>query len=130
MAVFRPTSKTCELNFDDKFIYTLPLHEDTADAIDKAMQKLQTVAPKDRAGVDEAYNAALDVIDDILGEGAGADVMSIYEHPGTLEVWEVLGFIFGEWTSAYEAATNKLATTVKPAAKPAAKPLHHKGGRR
>lgn len=129
MAIFRPTNNTCELNFDDKFIYTLPLHEDTADAIDKAMQKLQTVAPKDRAGVDEAYNAALDVIDDILGEGAGADVMSIYTHPGTLEVWEVLGFIFGEWTSAYEAATNKVATMVKPAATPAVKPLH-KGGRR
>lgn len=106
MAVFRPSQNVCELNFDDKFTYRLPLHEDTADAIDAAAKKLGELAPKDRAGVDDAYNTALDVIDGLLGEGAAENIMSIYDNPGTLEVWAVLNYILDEWKSAW---TDKLA---------------------
>ena len=113
MAVFRPSQKVCELNFNDKFFYNLPLHEDTADKIDEAMKALNKLAPKDRAGVDEAYNATLDVIDGILGEGAAEDVMSIFENPGTLEVWDVLYYILDEWKNAYSAELDKMKSTAQ-----------------
>lgn len=111
MAVFRPEQAVCELNFDDKHFYSLPLHEDTADAIDRAVSKLEKLAPKDRAGVDEAYNAALDVIDELLGEGAAENIMAMYKNPGTLEVWSVLYFILDEWKTAYSAELEKLKKT-------------------
>lgn len=111
MAVFRPTHNVCTLNFDDKYSYDLPLHEDFADLIDHAAEKLKGLAPKDRKGVDEAYNKALDVIDEILGEGEAEVVMSLYEKPGTLEVWEVLMFIMKEWQEAYSVALEKLKQT-------------------
>ena len=113
MAVFRPTRKVCELNFNDKFFYSLPLHEDTADKIDDAIKALDKIAPKDRAGVDEAYNATLDVIDNILGEGAAEDIMSIFDKPGTLEVWNVLYFILDEWKNAYSAELEKMKSTAQ-----------------
>lgn len=111
MAVFRPAQAVCELNFDDKHYYSLPLHEDTADDIDRAVKKLEKLAPKDRAGIDEAYNVALDVIDELLGEGAAENIMSIYEKPGTLEVWNVLYYILDEWKTAYSAELEKLKKT-------------------
>ena len=113
MAVFRPSQQVCELNLNDKFFYNLPLHEDTADKIDEAMKALNKLAPKDRAGVDEAYNATLDVIDGILGEGAAEDVMSIFENPGTLEVWDVLYYILDEWKNAYSAELDKMKSTAQ-----------------
>lgn len=111
MSVFRPAQRVCELNFDDKFFYSLPLHEDTADAIDQAVKKLEKIAPKDRAGIDSAYNATLDVIDDLLGEGAAEDIMSLYEKPGSLEVWNVLYYILEEWKAAYSAELEKIKST-------------------
>ena len=113
MAVFRPTNNVCELNFDDRFFYTLPIHEDTADAIDKAMQKLGKLAPKDRGDVDAAYNTALDVIDELLGDGAAENIMTIFEKPGTLEVWNVLYYILDEWKTAYNAELEKLKSTAQ-----------------
>lgn len=112
MATFRPESRTCELNFDDKYIYHLPLHEDTADKIDNALKKMQSVAPKDRAGVDDAYNTALDVIDEILGVGAAENVMSIFDNPGTLEVWDILSYIMQEWNGAFSAYIDNLKKTM------------------
>lgn len=129
MATFRPTKNTCELNFDDKFIFELPLHEDTADKIDEAFKKLKTTAPKDRAGVDEAYNTALDIIDGVLGEGAAEQIMTIYETPGSLEVIEVLTYIFNEWAAAYNKASDNIAG--KMAAIPTTKTTATvRGGRR
>ena len=113
MAVFRPSQKVCELNFNDKFFYNLPLHEDTADKIDEAMKALNKIAPKDRAGIDEAYNASLDIIDGILGEGASEDVMSIFEKPGTLDVMDVLYFILDEWKTAFSAEVEKMKSTAQ-----------------
>lgn len=111
MAVFRPTQAACELNFDDKYFYSLPLHEDTAEDIDKAVKRLEKLAPKDKAGIDDAYNTACDVIDELLGDGAAADIMSLYDNPGTLEVWNVLYFILEEWKNAYTAELEKLKKT-------------------
>ena len=113
MAVFRPANNVCELNFDDRFFYSLPLHEDTADRIDHALSALDKLAPKDRAGIDKAYNAALDVIDDILGEGAAENIMTIFEKPGTLEVWNVLYYIMDEWKAAYSAELDKIKSTAQ-----------------
>ena len=113
MAVFRPANNVCELNFDDRFFYTLPLHEDTAEAIDKAVKALEKIAPKDRAGVDSAYNTALDVIDSILGEGASENIMTIFDDPGTLEVWNVLYYILDEWKTAYSAEIEKMKSTAQ-----------------
>jgi len=111
MATFRPTQAACELNFDDKYFYSLLLHEDTADKIDQAAKRLEKLAPKDKAGVDDAYDTALDIIDDILGEGAADDIMTLYKNPGTLEVWSVLYFILEEWKAAYGAEVEKLKKT-------------------
>ena len=113
MAVFRPSQKVCELNFNDKFSYSLPLHEDTADKIDNAIAAFNNIAPKDREGVDKAYNATLDVIDDILGEGAAENIMSIFDNPGTLEVWDVLYYILDEWKNAYSAEVDKMKSTAQ-----------------
>ena len=111
MATFRPIQNVCELNFDDKFFYSLPLHEDTADAIDGARIKLDKIAPKDRAGIDAAYNTALDIIDDLLGEGAAENIMTIFDKPGTLEVWSVLYYILDEWKTAYAAEVERMKMT-------------------
>lgn len=111
MAVFRPEQNVCELNFDDKFFFTLPLHEDTADSIDAAVKKMTKIAPKDRPGIDEAYNVALDVIDDLLGAGASEKIMSLFEKPGTLEVWNVLFYIMDEWKTAWTAQLDKIKGT-------------------
>lgn len=108
MAVFKPSQAVCELNFDDKYLYTLPLHEDMADKIDRAIRDMEKLAPKDRQGIDEAYNAALDIIDEIVGEGSATDIMSLFENPGTLEVWQVIYYILDEWKNAYNAEVAKI----------------------
>lgn len=130
MATFRPTKNVCTLNFDDKFTYELPLHEDEADKIDAAFKRISDLAPKDRAGVDEAYNKALDLIDELLGEGAGADIMTVFDHPGTLEVIEVISFIVKEWTAAYSEATGRIETGMPAFNPPVQNRPGNRGGRR
>lgn len=112
MAIFRPTqeSNVCKLNFDDKFIYELPLHEDTTKAIakvaEKQMQALKQIKDNDDDGFDKAYNLALDAIDGILGEGAGADIMSLYSKPSLFDIAAVISFITKEYKVAYNARLN------------------------
>lgn len=113
MAVFRPSQNVCELNFDDKYYFSLPLNEDIADNIDHAIQKISKLSPKDKAGVDEAYNAALDVVDELLGEGAADQIMSIFDNPGTLEVMNVLFYILSEWKEAYNKEVEKMKATAQ-----------------
>ena len=113
MGVFRPKQHECELNFNDEYIYNLPLHEDTADAIDKAVNRLKTIAPKDRPDIDKAYNEALEVIDGILGEGAADEIMSLYTNPGTLEVWDVIYYILAEWGAAYNEHFERIKATAQ-----------------
>lgn len=112
MATFRPNKNACELDFDGKYKYYLPLHEDTADQIDQAMKRIETLMPKDKTEIDDAYNTALDCIDEILGDGESDKVMSIFEKPGTLEVFDVMYYIINEWTTQYSKRLEEMKKTV------------------
>lgn len=113
MAVFRPEieSNVCTLNFDDKFTYELPLHEDTnkrvAEIANKQLQALKKVDENNPDSIDKVYNMMLDGIDEILGEGAGADIMSIFPKPSLLDIGDVLHYIAKEYGLAYNARLNK-----------------------
>lgn len=117
MGVFRPSreKRVCTLNFDDKFSYELPLHEDTARNIaaicDKQKEALERIKADDPTAFDKAYNSSLDALDEILGEGAGADIMSIYENPGLFDIAEVVNYIVDEFKAAYGALMNEQKKT-------------------
>lgn len=108
MATFRPTNNTCELNFDDKFYYTLPLGEKTlhriADICDAQIKALKQLNEHDKDALSKAYNLSLDALDEMLGEGAGADIMSIFDDPGLLEIGQVITYISEEYGEKYKAA--------------------------
>lgn len=106
MAVFRPQkTNVCELNFDDTFTFTLPLHEETIRDIAKIageqVKKLKSLTAEDDTAFDEAYNSSLDAIDDILGEGAADKIMSLFEKPGILEAASVITYISEEYSEQY-----------------------------
>lgn len=109
MSTFRPRQekRVCKLNFDDKFFYELPLHENMAREFaaicDKQKKVLESIDRNDPSAFDTAYNASLDALDEILGEGAGADVMSIYDEPSLFDVVEVVNYIASEYKEAYAA---------------------------
>lgn len=107
MTVFRPRheQRVCKLNFDDKFFFELPLHEEQArnmaklaDAQISAIQKLKADDPD---AFDKAYNLSLDALDELLGDGAGADIMSIYDKPSVFDLAEVITYIANEYNAAY-----------------------------
>lgn len=107
MSTFRPKQekRVCKLNFDDKFFYELPLHEDTINSVaeicDRQIKTLTSIKADDPKAFDKAYNSSLDALDEILGEGAGADVMSIYDKPSLFDVTEVVNYIADELNEAY-----------------------------
>lgn len=113
MGVFRPSrdKRVCKLNFDDQFFYELPLHENTARNIaeicDKQRKALESIQADDPTAFDKAYNTSLDALDEILGEGAGADVMSIYDDPSLFDVAEVVNYITDEFKAAYASLMNE-----------------------
>lgn len=112
MAVFRPEqNNVCKLNFDDKFFYTLEIHENTLNEIAKIAQKqvkfLEGLKEFDGDTLDKAYNSSLDAIDEMLGEGAGADIMSLYEKPSIFNIVSVINFIVNEYKAAYSAIFDK-----------------------
>ena len=112
MAIFRPTkTNVCELNFDDKYTYTLPIHEETINNISsiatKQLEMLKQLDTTDKNSIDTAYNSALDAIDDILGEGASDEIMSLFENAGILEVAGVINFIATEYANEYKKALEK-----------------------
>lgn len=108
MATFRPTNNTCELNFDDRFFYTLPLSEKTLNRVigvcNEQIKELKQLGENDPDALNKAYNLSLDALDEILGEGAGADVMSIFDEPGLVEVGQVINYIAEEYREKYVAA--------------------------
>lgn len=99
MSVFRPNQRgrVCTLNFDDKYTFELPLHEDTAMKLakiaDKQIEEVKKIDPADENALDLVYNSSLDVIDEILGEGAADKIMSIYERPSLFDVADVVKYI-------------------------------------
>lgn len=113
MAIFRPNENknVCKLNFDDKFTYELPLHEDFIRKLAKEADKQQKALIELSSGGENdyttAYNMSLDALDELLGEGAGADIMSIYENPGLYDVAAVINYISQEYKEAYASLLNK-----------------------
>lgn len=107
MNVFRPRheQRVCKLNFDDKFFYELPLHEaqarDMAKLADAQISAIQKLKADDPDAFDKAYNLSLDALDELLGDGAGADIMSIYDKPSVFDVAEVITYIANEYKDAY-----------------------------
>lgn len=108
MNVFRPRQeqRVCKLNFDDKFFYELPLHEeqarDMAKLADAQISAIQKLRADDPDAFDKAYNLSLDALDELLGDGAGADIMSIYDKPSVFDLAEVITYISNEYKAAYE----------------------------
>lgn len=108
MNTFRPRheKRVCKLNFDDKFFYELPLHEGTARDMAKLSEAqisaLSKIKDNDPDAFDKAYNISLDALDELLGDGAGADIMSIYDDPSLFDIAEVVTYIADEYKAAYE----------------------------
>lgn len=107
MAVFRPqTGAGCELNFDDKFTFTLPIHENTIKKItviaDAQLKKLKALDTENEGALDEAYNSALDALDELLGEGAADKIMTLFENPGLIDVASVITYIAEEYSEQYK----------------------------
>ena len=116
MSTFRPTKeRVCTFNFDDKFNYTLPLHEETArklaDVGEKQIKYLKGLKTNDPDIFDKVYNSTLDALDDIFGENAGADIMSIYEKPSIYDVIDVINYIRTEYENAYKTNLETMKTT-------------------
>lgn len=107
MSTFRPTreKRVCALNFDDKFCYELSLHEETLQKItsisDKQVKALEAIRPDNPNALNDAYNMTLDALDEILGEGAGADIMSLYDKPSLFDVADVITYIGDEYRAAF-----------------------------
>ena len=121
MSVFRPTKdRVCKLNFDDKFFYELSLHEETATALgkiaDKQLQYAKSINENDPEAINKAYNSTLDAIDEMLGEGAGADIMSLDDRPSLFDVAEVIRYISAEYSAAYSEhlEAHKATGTIPP----------------
>lgn len=113
MAVFRPNNEgnVCKLNFNDQFFYELPLHEDENKRIvsisNEKIAVLKGVDDKADDAFDKVYNIMLDGIDEILGEGAGADIMSLFEKPSLFDIADVIRYITEEYKSTYEERLKK-----------------------
>ena len=128
MAVYRPNEKedVCTLNFDDKFIYEISLDEETniriAEIGEKHIAELKKLDDSTPESFKKAYNSTLDAIDEILGDSAGADIMSLHKKAGLMQVCNVLNFILGEYGTAYKAMFDKYkATATLPPEHPAVK---------
>lgn len=117
MSTFRPNQagRVCTLNFDDKFTFELPLHEETsrklAKIAEKRIEETKKINPEDEGAFESLYNSSLDALDEILGAGAGDQIMSIYEKPSLFDVAEVISFI----SETYKADYNKMLSGYKAA---------------
>lgn len=117
MSTFRPNQagRVCTLNFDDKFTFEMPLHEETSRKVakiaEKQIESLKKINPEDEGAFEALFNSSLDAIDEILGEGAGDKIMSMYETPSLFDVAEVVTFI----SDTYKEDYNKLMSGYKAA---------------
>lgn len=112
MATFRPNTsgRVCAFNFDDKVKFELPLHENTARKLGEISQRqadeLTRLSQTDQTALDKAYNCALDALDELFGENAGAEIMSIFENPSVFDVADVLNYIGNEYKASYASLMN------------------------
>ena len=108
MSTFRPnqTGRICTLNFDDKYKFELPLHEETSRKLAKIAEKQiegsKNINPEDENAFETLFNSSLDAIDEILGEGAGDQIMSIYENPSLFDVADVITYISETYSTEYK----------------------------
>lgn len=133
MALFTPQQNTVELNFNNEYIYHLELSEDVARRIEKAGKIIADVNPRTLDEINAAYNKAMDVIDMVLDdEEASEKIMSLWEHPGTVEVLSVIHFILKEWEKEYRIVLGNMKSTAQMPGAPAThnKPKGKKGGRK
>lgn len=122
MAAFSFKKRVCTLDFG-AHKYDLPLNENELNRIrgvaEDMEKKLRAISGNDKTAWDEAYNLSLDGIDEILGEGAGEEIMSLCEHePGLTDLKDVISFISTEYKEAF---TKEFGTHAQPI---------RKGGRR
>lgn len=122
MATFSFKKRVCTLDFG-QYKYDLPLNENELDRIrgiaEDMEKKLLAIPGNDKAAWDEAYNLSLDGIDQILGEGAGEEIMSLCDHePALTDLKDVITFISTEYKEAF---TKEFGTHAQPI---------RKGGRR
>lgn len=103
MAVYTPIKNECKLDFGAQGVFYIPLHEDVAAKIETEYSKIKDLAPRDKQGIDEAYNALLDMIDDLLGEGAADKIVEVYDNPGVREAMHILLFIVETWQEEYSS---------------------------
>lgn len=125
MSTFRPNrnGRVCVLNFDDKFTFELPLHEETsrklAKIAERQIEATKKMNPEDENAFDVIFNSSIDAIDEILGEGAGDKIMSLYEKPSLFDVADVINYISETYSGDYRKALgeNKKAGIVPPSAR-------------
>lgn len=133
MALFTPQQNTVELNFNNEYIYHLELSEEVARRIEEAGKIIADVNPHTLDEINAAYNKAMDVIDMVLDdEEASEKIMSLWEHPGTVEILSVIHFILKEWEKEYRIVLGNMKSTAQMPGAPAThnKPKGKKGGRK
>ncbi len=111
MAEFIYKDYECKLKFGE-FEYNLPLNEQTAELIEKALSN--KVMPPKFEGIEEInafYNNVMDAIDEVLGEGAAENIMSRFAHAGTMELLSVVNYIVSEWRTQYDAVFDEMKKT-------------------
>lgn len=108
---FKYIDYSCELKFGEH-VFNVPLNEQTAQLIDSALGA--HVVPPEFKGIediDRFYNALMDGIDAVLGEGAADKIMSRFAHAGTMEALSVVKFIVFQWRDEYSALVDELKKT-------------------
>ncbi len=101
----------CNLKFGE-YEYSLPLNEQTAELIEKALSN-KVMPPKfeNIEDINAFYNNVMDAVDEVLGEGAAENIMSRFAHAGTMELLSVVNFIVNEWRSQYDAEVEAMKKT-------------------
>lgn len=112
MSIFRPTkNNVCKFNFDDKCSFELPLHEDVNTLIigvcKRQQEEIKKLDISNPENLKKIYNMSLDAFDEIFGESAGAEIMSIFENPSLFDVADVITYISNEYKAAYTAFLEK-----------------------
>lgn len=129
MAEFIYKDYECKLKFGE-LEYNLPLNEQTAGLIEKALSD-KVLPPKFEGleDMDAFYNNVMDAIDELLGEGAAEAIMSRYAHAGALEIMGVVNYIVTEFNEQYTKEFDEMKKTAHIPNRETRR-ANNKGGRR
>lgn len=129
MAEFIYKDYSCKLKFGE-YEYNLPLNEQTADLISNTFaDKVMPPKFENISDMDAFYNNAMDAIDEVIGEGAAANIMSRFKHAGALEIMGVLNYISSEFNAQYAAEVEEMKKTANIPNRETRR-ANNKGGRR